>query len=147
MKKVYMLFSGVILASSGFGGPDPINSPPKGWLSSIIPNGVLQAQGIDFITGNFVPFLIGLMIFLIIVLSLIFTVVGGIMLSMSGGNKEGTAKAKNMITYAIIGLVLGLSSFIILAILGNFFGFSLLGALGTGSTSFCSPANHAAGNC
>lgn len=127
MKKVNMLFSGVVLASSGFGGPDPINSPPKGWLPTVIPEGVLKAQDISFITNNFIPFLISGAIFLIIVLSLIFTVVGGIMLSMSGGNKEGMAKAKNTITYALIGLALGLGSFIILAVLGQFFGFKLLG--------------------
>ncbi len=106
---------------------DPIKNPPSGWLTQIAPEGVLKAQGIDFITNNFVPFLISAAIFLIIVLSLIFTVVGGIMLSMSGGNKEGMTKAKNMITYALIGLALGLGSFIILAVLGQFFGFKLLG--------------------
>lgn len=40
-----------------------------------------------------------------------------------GGNKEGMAKAKATVTYAIVGLVLGLSSVIILKFIGNFFKF------------------------
>lgn len=110
---------------------DPLNNPPKGWLSKLVPEGVRQARGIDFFKLEFIPFLISLMLFLVIVLSLIFLIIGGIMLVTSGGDKEGTAKAKNTITYALLGLALGLGSFIILGVLGNFLGFNFLGVEST----------------
>lgn len=106
---------------------DPLQKPPKDWLSGLIPEGVWPAQRIDFFKLEFVPFLVSLMLFLVIVLSLIFVIVGAVMLMTSGGDKEGTAKAKNTITYALLGLALGLGSFIILGILGNFLGFNFLG--------------------
>ena len=70
---------------------------------------------------------------------------GGIMYMTSGGNKEGTAKARATITYALVGLILALLSFIFIGILGQFFGVNLLGT--SVNTPFCSPQNKAAGNC
>lgn len=113
-----------VTVTGGSSSGDVLKDPPKGWLKNIVPDfGPSPAFGIDFIKNNFIPFLISLMLFLIIVLSLIFTIIGGIMWTISGGNKEGMAKAKNTITYALIGLALGLSSFIIWAIVKQFFGF------------------------
>lgn len=127
MKKIGALFSSVLLASSGVGVSDPLRDPPKYWLSALVPEGILKAQGIDFITNNFIPFLISLGLFLIIFLSLLFIIIGGIMWIMGGGDKEAMMKAKNTVTYALIGLALGIGSFIIVGILGNFFGVNLLG--------------------
>lgn len=83
--------------------------------------------GLNFITGKLIPFLVSGALFILITTTLIFLVIGGIMWITSGGDKEGLAKAKSAITYALLGLVLGLGSFIILGILGNFFGVNLLG--------------------
>jgi hypothetical protein len=75
-----------------------------------------------------VPFLLWGAVFLVLLLSLIFLIIGGITWSVSGGNKEGMAKARATVTYALAGLVLGLASFLILAVIGNFFGVNLTGA-------------------
>lgn len=118
---------------------------PKSWLKDIsLGDGLPKAQGIDFFTKELVPFLISVALFLAFVLSLIFLIVGGIMYMTSGGNKEGMTKARTTITYALIGLVLALLSFIILGIIGQLFDVNLLG---TPWVPFCSPQNRAAGNC
>ncbi len=104
---------------------NPINNPPSGWLLGFDPgSGIPKALATDFLANNLVPFLLVLVEFLVFALSLIFLIIGGIKLSMAGGDKEGMAKAKNTITYAIVGLVLALSSAIIWTVLKQFFGFN-----------------------
>ncbi len=85
------------------GGPDDV--------SRIVPLG-----GLDFIKNNLMSFLISGGVFLIIISSLIFLILGGIKMILGGGDKEATAKARATITYAIVGLVIGISSFIIVNI-------------------------------
>lgn len=103
---------------------------PKFWLndSSLqnVPGIINPGSGLNFIGSNLVPFIISLLLFIVLALSLLFLIIGGITWITSGGDKEGLAKAKGTITYAIVGLVLALGSFIILRILSNFFGFDLI---------------------
>lgn len=115
-------------AGGGVSG-DPLKNSPRGWLPQIVPDfGPPPSLGINFFKNNLAQFLISLLVFFTIVLSLIFTIIGGIMLSMAGGNKEGMGKAKATITYALVGLALGLGSLLILSVVGNFFKFSLTGS-------------------
>ncbi|MCL4397865.1 pilin [Patescibacteria group bacterium] len=101
---------------------------PRGWLGTLDPgNGWPKAQGIDFFTKQLIPFLISGALFIVFVLSLIFLVWGGIMWITSGGNKEGAAKAKATITYALVGLIIAILAFLALNIIGQFFGVNLLG--------------------
>ena len=53
---------------------------------------------------------------------LVMLIVGGFKFLSAGGDKEATQKAGKTITYAIGGLVLVLSAWIILNLLGNFLG-------------------------
>jgi len=53
---------------------------------------------------------------------LVMLVWGGYQFLMAGGDKEGAAKAQKTLTYAIGGLILVLSAWIILNLLGNFLG-------------------------
>ena len=54
--------------------------------------------------------------------ALVMLIVGGFKFLSAGGDKEATKKAGQTITYAIGGLVLTLSAWIILNFLGNFLG-------------------------
>ena len=54
--------------------------------------------------------------------ALVMLVIGGFKFLSAGGDKEATQKAGKTITYAIGGLVLTLSAWIILNFLGNFLG-------------------------
>lgn len=46
-------------------------------------------------------------------ISLLFVVIGGLRYALSGGDSNAIAQAKKTITYAVLGLVLGISVFII----------------------------------
>lgn len=59
--------------------------------------------------GNFVLGLVG-------IISVIFIIIGGIQLSVSGGNPKGQESAKKTITNAILGLIIAISA----AAIGNF---------------------------
>lgn len=63
---------------------------------------------------NFAMFSVG-------ALSIIFLVVGGIRMSTSAGNPKSIAAARKTITYAIVGLVLALSSVVILNFVQGYF--------------------------
>lgn len=111
-----------------------MDSTPKQWLSTVNGGpGVWTARGLAFWQNRFIPFLISGLLLFIISFSLIMAIVGGIMWITAGGNKEGMAKARNTVTYALIGLALGLGSFIILSILGSFLGQNLLGTIAPSS--------------
>lgn len=101
--------------------------PPKQWLPNLDPgSGIPKAQAMGFLESEVFPFLIKGALFLMFSLSIIFLIVGAIMYITSGGNKEGMAKAKNTITYALIGLSLGVGSAIILSVIAAFLGAEIL---------------------
>ncbi len=99
-------------------------SPPKDWLKGVDTGGWpnVTSKGILFFAYDAVPGVISIALFLLFILSLIFLIVGGIMWITSSGNKEGLAKAKATVTYALVGLALGLSSFLILNTILAFLG-------------------------
>ena len=55
---------------------------------------------------------------------LVMLIVGGFGFLTAGGDKEGAAKAQKTLTYAIGGLILVLSAWIIVNLLGKFLGVS-----------------------
>lgn len=92
---------------------------PSTWLPQVSAgtSPELPKGGIDWLTKNVVPFTINLLLFTIIIASFFTFIIGGIMWITSSGNKEGTAKAKSTVTYAILGLVIGLAA---ISIFGSF---------------------------
>jgi len=56
------------------------------------------------------------------ILSLIMLVVGGFSYIGAGGDKQAVEKAKNTLTFAIAGLILAVSSWMIINILNEFLG-------------------------
>lgn len=54
--------------------------------------------------------------------SLVMLVIGGFHYLSAGSSKEATARAQNTLTYAVFGLIISLSAWIILYILGRFLG-------------------------
>lgn len=58
----------------------------------------------------------------------LFTLVfAGIQWTTSGGDKQKVASARARMTYAIVGLIVALSSFFFVNLIGGFFGLKLLG--------------------
>ncbi|MBI4099630.1 hypothetical protein HY440_01340 [Candidatus Microgenomates bacterium] len=102
-----------------------MNQTPKAWLGPLITSLKLPGGGASFIGDNIVSFLVSVALFLDIALSLIFLLFGGVRWIVSGGEKESLAKAKSTITYALIGLVLGIGSFLIIGAVSQIFQINL----------------------
>lgn len=98
---------------------------PSKWLKDVATASGLPGGGLDTITNNLIPYAVSVLLFLLVFLSLLFLLIGGIKWITSGGDKEGMAKAKGTVTYAIIGLALGLGSFIIIMIISQIFNVDL----------------------
>ncbi|MCL4390155.1 MAG: hypothetical protein M1484_02640 [Patescibacteria group bacterium] len=128
-----VIFNGTTATGAGQscnGSSQPVHqaaSPSHGWVSSLYPGfGPDPSLGLRFFTDNLTSFLISGALFLLVVLSLLILLIGGVMWITAGGNKEGMAKARSTITYALIGLALGFASFIILSVLSAFFGQNII---------------------
>lgn len=72
-------------------------------------------------TFNIIEVFIALLIIAGVILSLLYLVLGGLSYITSGGDKQKLAKAKNHITFAIVGLVVVLLSFFIVGLVYYFF--------------------------
>lgn len=82
---------------------------------------VATIQGLECLIANFLTVfiaLIGLAAFVMIV-------VASFRYLLSGGNTKGTEQARSTVTYAVIGIVVALSAFIILNLLSAFTGIDL----------------------
>ena len=128
------------LAACFFGGQgvgvaaaDSIGAPST-WLAGLTNFGINSGQGLGYFTDSLIPFIISALFFLLVVGSLIFLVIGGVMWIAAGGNKEGLAKAKTTVTYALVGLILGVAAFAFVNIIGQFFHLNL-----TGAQVYCKP--------
>jgi hypothetical protein len=95
-------------------GGQTINPP------SSIPHGGLDT--VSKVIGNAIT----LMLIITVILSLIYLILGGIAWINSGGDKSKVAAARSRITYAIVGLLVALGSFLIVSIIGYFFNVKLL---------------------
>ncbi len=80
--------------------------------------GVAQTVSINSIISS----VLNLLLFVSFVIALVFLIIGGIKWMMSGGDKEGSGKAKETVTSALIGLAVVLGAWILINILLNFFG-------------------------
>ncbi len=67
-----------------------------------------------------------IMLILVVVLSLIFIVLGGIQWITSGGDKSKLQAARSKITWAVGGLIIAFVSFFIVSLIGYFFDVPLL---------------------
>lgn len=104
---------------------DPVGDP-KSWMNGLSASGVIDPSKVS-IRDDVLPFIIGLLQVGIFLASLLFLIIGGIKWSMGGGTKDGVAKAKATITYALIGLSLSLVSVLIFKALEIFLGAKVFG--------------------
>lgn len=77
--------------------------------------------------SDIVHWIISLLLYVAILLSFIFVVVGGVKWIMSQGDKKGLDEARRTITLALGGLILALLAFFIVNLIGYAFGVPLLG--------------------
>lgn len=126
MKKYVVTIIFILLLTVSLGlnpvlaGTTPVQEP-RDWLGTLNGTGTINPYEVDF-RKDIIPRVLNIAFVGIFITSLIFLLLGGIKWIMSGGAKDSVAKAKSTITYALIGLALALSSFIIFQILQQFIG-------------------------
>lgn len=79
---------------------------------------VATIQGLQCLLGNFLTVILAL----IGMAALVMLIIGGFRWMLSGSNPKGAEQAKNTITFAVIGIVVALSGFIILNLIASFTG-------------------------
>ncbi len=84
--------------------------------------GVATIQGIGCMMANV------LSVFLTVlgIVGFIMIIYAAFNMMVMGGNSQATEKSKNTITYAIIGIILALSSFIIINLISSFTGIEII---------------------
>ncbi len=107
----------------------PLDDPNKGYVSVDNPEtqgvdegGVLTIHAIEGIVGNVLAVAISGIGFA----GFVMMIVGSFQYLLSGGNSKGVEGGKNTLTYAIIGLIVSLSSWIILDFIARFTGVSTI---------------------
>lgn len=93
--------------------------------------------------GNILALGVTLMLTLIVLAALFYLVWGGIDWIMSGGDKEGIAKARAKITYALIGIAVAFLSFFIINVVGGTFNVYLIAFPSSNAVPSC----HVRGDC
>ena len=91
---------------------------PSATLGVVPPGCDTQTVDLNVIVGS----VINIVLFLAFVAALVFLIWGGIKWIMSGGDKEGTTKAKESVTAALIGLAVVVASYILINVILQFFG-------------------------
>lgn len=92
---------------------------PQPWTEGYCTiDGVATVQGLSCMIANVLSVAITGIGFA----GFVMLIVGSFRYLTSGGNSKGAETAKNTITFAVIGLVVGLSSFVILNLIAEFTG-------------------------
>lgn len=84
-------------------------------------SGIAKISDLESVFGS----VVGVVLAAVGVAVLVMFVIGGLKFLTAGGDKDATSKAQKTITYALAGLVLTVSAYIILSLLGKFFGVDL----------------------
>lgn len=85
----------------------------QGACSGVTNNTVCDATKTDTSAGDAIKNVINVLLYLLGAAAVIVIVIGGIMYVISGGEQAGVTRAKNMILYAVVGLVIALLAYAI----------------------------------
>jgi hypothetical protein len=69
--------------------------------------------------------IISIALTVIALIAIAMLVVGGYKFLLAGADKDAVSKARNTLTYAVAGLILAVSAWMILRLLGNFLGINV----------------------
>lgn len=89
--------------------------------TSALAQNAATLQNLDTVFGNVTSVILSL----IGVSALLMLIIGGFQYLNAAGNKEGAARANRTLTYAVTGLVLAISAWMIIYLLANFLGLNL----------------------
>lgn len=118
-----LLFAG--LAFSVFAQPPPPQTfPPQNDIdinsvSNVVPS---------FTVAQAVTFIVRLLIIIAFIISFIFLLIGGVRWIASGGDAKAVEGARNMVTAALVGLVIVLAAFALIRLIEFFFRITIISA-------------------
>jgi hypothetical protein len=126
MKRIFKYIDGISLSFSFFAtamiaAAYPVYAQTKAWSGVCVggpDNDVATIQGLQCVVAN----VLSIAITGIGLAGFVMLIVGAFKYLLSGGNAKGADDGKNTMTFAVIGLVVALSAFIILRILAEFTG-------------------------
>jgi hypothetical protein len=91
----------------------------EAWSEGVcVSDGVATIRGVQCLLGN----VLGVAVTGIGFAAFIMTIVAAFYYLLSGGNSKGKETARNTLTYAVVGIVVALSAFIILNLIAAFTG-------------------------
>ena len=117
MSTLNTFFSNLIVKQAhaqGISGPQPWTTG----ADACAYQGTATIRGIECIVAN----VLSVAITLLGLAGLVMMILGAFRYLISGGNSKETETARNTLTYAVIGLVVGLASFVILNLIAEFTG-------------------------
>ncbi|MBI4100668.1 hypothetical protein HY439_02905 [Candidatus Microgenomates bacterium] len=104
-----------LLTSAGIAFAQPIlNAPP----------GFGNLQNINF--NSAIPGIIRLLLVVAFIVAFVFLIIGGIRWILSGGDKAAAESARGTLTAAVIGLIIVLAAWLIISVIEQLFGISII---------------------
>lgn len=115
MKKIQLFIAAFLLVVIGAIALAPASNVGAAALDSVCADNPDSkvCQNKDDSADGFVGALVNTLLFVVGAVSVIAVIIGGIMFATSGGNSGSITKAKNTITYAILGLVIAFFAYAI----------------------------------
>lgn len=108
-----------IFAAGSLAVPSQVSAQTQSWGGGCVASGdVATIQGLECLIANVFMVIITLIGFA----GFVMFIVGSIKWMLSGGNTQAVDTARGTMTYAVVGLVVALSSFIILNMISEFTG-------------------------
>jgi len=88
---------------------------------------ITNIQGLaSFSIGNFITAIIRIIIIAAFIIAFVFLLIGGIKWIVAGGETKAVEGARNMVTGALVGLIIVLAAFAIIKLIETFFAVSII---------------------
>lgn len=103
----------------------PVYAQTQAWENingACVKDGVATVQGIGCMIAN----VFSVALTLLGIAGFIMIIYAALNMMLSGGNSQAVEKSKNTITFAVVGIILALSSFIIINIIASFTGINTI---------------------
>ena len=101
----------------------PVYAQTQEWTEGVcVRNDVATIQGIGCMLAN----IFSVALTLLGIAGFIMIIYAALNMMLSGGNSQAVEKSKNTITFAVVGIILALSSFIIINLISSFTGINAI---------------------
>jgi hypothetical protein len=116
MKKIQTFIAAFLLLTVSafvFVPASPVNAQALDSVCATNPGESAVCENKDEKADGFVGTLVNLLLYIVGAVSVVTLIIGGVLYTLSAGNSSSVAKAKNTITYAIVGIVVSVLAYAI----------------------------------